>query len=361
VAIEATTLTSGLLVAFYWDRRALEAGYKYLLLLTIGITFALFGCVLLYAGAAATNQLAGGSALLISEIRKVVLFVPKRTAAITIAFLVIGFGTKAGIAPFHPWLPDAHAEAPTPISVLLSGVMIKMAVYAMARTVSIFYPSWHQVTLFMVVLGTFTMLLGIILAMAQDDLKRLLAYSSVSQMGYVLVGIGLGTYLGCYGGLYHLLNHALYKSLLFMCVGAVIYATGARRITELSGVRKQMPITSACFLLGALAIAGFPPLNGFWSKLTVYLALAKAGMWWAAIIAILTSILTMVVMLRAGYRVFWGEPRNGPAVVATREVPALMWVPMIVLAVLCGLFGIWPQGPYPLLDPAAKVLATLGR
>ncbi|HKM82327.1 MAG TPA: proton-conducting transporter membrane subunit [Candidatus Acidoferrum sp.] len=362
VAIEATTLTSGLLVAFYWDRRALEAGYKYLMLLTIGITFALFGCVLLYAGAAATHKLAGGSALLISDIRNVVPFIPSRTAAITIAFLVIGFGTKAGIAPFHPWLPDAHAEAPTPISVLLSGVMINMALYAMARTVSIFYPAWPQVTVFIVVLGTFSMLLGIILALAQDDLKRLLAYSSVSQMGYVLVGIGLGTYLGCYGGLFHLLNHALYKSLLFMCVGAVIYATGVRRIAQLGGLRKQMPITSACFFLGALAIAGFPPLNGFWSKLTVYLALARAGMWWAAVIAILTSFLTMVVMLRAAYRVFGGEPRSSEtSVLAAREVPALMWFPMVVLAAMCGLLGIWPQGPYPLLDRAAKVLATLGR
>ena len=132
VAIEATTLTSGLLVAFYWDRRALEAGYKYLMLLTIGITFALFGCVLVYAAAAATKQLSGGNALLISEVRTVVHFIPGGTAAFAIAFLVIGFGTKAGIAPFHPWLPDAHAEAPTPISVLLSGVMIKMALYAMA-------------------------------------------------------------------------------------------------------------------------------------------------------------------------------------------------------------------------------------
>lgn len=362
VAIEATTLMSGLLVAFYWDRRALEAGYKYLMLLTIGITFALFGCVLLYAGAAATNKLAGGSALLISDIRNVVPFIPRRTASITLAFLLIGFGTKAGIAPFHPWLPDAHAEAPTPISVLLSGVMIKMALYALARTVSIFYPSWPQITIFIVVLGTFTMLLGIILALAQDDLKRLLAYSSVSQMGYVLVGIGLGTYLGCYAGLFHLLNHALYKSLLFMCVGAVIYATGVRRVTELGGIKKQMPITSACFLLGALAIAGFPPLNGFWSKLTVYLALAEAGMWWAVFIAILTSILTMVVMLRAAYRVFWGEPHsNGTNALATREVPALMWVPMVVLSAMCGLLGIWPQMPFPLLDRAAKVLATLGR
>jgi hydrogenase-4 component F len=362
VAIEATTLTSGLLVAFYWDRRALEAGYKYLMLLTIGITFALFGCVLVYAAAAATKRLGGASALLISDVRNVVQFIPSGTAAIAIAFLVIGFGTKAGIAPFHPWLPDAHAEAPTPISVLLSGVMIKMALYAMARTVSIFYPAWPQVTVFIVALGTFTMLLGIILALTQNDLKRLLAYSSVSQMGYVLVGIGLGTYLGCYGGLYHLLNHALYKSLLFMCVGAVIYATGARRISELGGLRNRMPITSACFFLGALAIAGFPPLNGFWSKLTVYLALARAGLWWAAGIAILASILTMAVMVRAAYRVFWGDWRSSSTPeLSVREVPALMWVPMVVLAALCVLLGIYPQAPYPLLDRAAAVLATLAR
>ncbi|HZO99635.1 MAG TPA: proton-conducting transporter membrane subunit, partial [Terriglobia bacterium] len=307
VAIEATTLTSGLLVAFYWDRRALEAGYKYLMLLTIGITFALFGCVLLYASAAATNKLGGMSALLISDIRHVVQFIPRGTAAITIAFLVIGFGTKAGIAPFHPWLPDAHAEAPTPVSVLLSGVMIKMALYALARTVSIFYPTWPQVTIFIVGLGCFTMLLGIILALSQNDLKRLLAYSSVSQMGYVLAGIGLGTYLGCYGGVFQLVNHALYKSLLFMCVGAVLFVTGERRISELGGLRSAMPITSACFFLGALAITGFPPLNGFWSKLTIYLALARAGLWWAAIIAVLASILTMVVMIRAGCKVFWGN------------------------------------------------------
>ncbi len=362
VAIEATTLTSGLLVAFYWDRRALEAGYKYLMLLTIGITFALFGCVLLYASAAATNKLDGGSALLISDIRHVVQFIPGGTAAITIAFLLIGFGTKAGIAPFHPWLPDAHAEAPTPISVLLSGVMIKMSLYALARTVSIFYPAWPQVTIFIVALGTFSMLLGIILALTQNDLKRLLAYSSVSQMGYVLVGIGLGTYLGCYGGLYHLLNHALCKSLLFMCVGAVMYATGARRISELGGLRNKMPITSACYFVGALALAGFPPLNGFWSKLTIYLALARAGMWWAAGVAILASILTMVVMVRAGYRVFWGNLPTGSASSPNlKEIPARMFVPMMILAAICVLFGIYPQVPYPLLDRAAGVLATLGR
>jgi len=358
VAVEATTLTSGFLVAFYWDRRSLEAGYKYLMLLTIGITFALVGCVLTYAGAVATGGLTGGEALLISKVRGVAHLIAPGTALVAVAFLVVGFGAKAGVAPFHPWLPDAHAEAPTPISVLLSGVMIKMAAYALARTVSIFYPSWPTLTVFLVGLGVFTMVLGIVMALVQDDLKRLLAYSSVSQIGYVVAGLGLGTYLGCYGGLYHLLNHAVIKALLFMCVGALIYATGARRISELAGMRERMPVTSACFLIGALAIAGLPPFNGFFSKLTVYLALARAGMWWAAVLAIATGLLTMVVLLRAARTVFWGHPA---AVLAAREVPATMWVPMVVLAVACFVLGVMPQAPYPLLDGAATALATLGR
>jgi hydrogenase-4 component F len=362
VAVEATTLTSGLLVAFTWDRRALEAGYKYLMLLTIGITFALFGCVLIYAAGAATGKLTGAGALLVSELRTVAGLIPSGTALIAVAFLIVGFGTKAGIAPFHPWLPDAHAEAPTPISVLLSGVMIKMAVYALARTVSIFYPAWPELALFAVALGVFSMVLGIVLALAQDDLKRLLAYSSVSQMGYVLAGIGLGTYLGCYGGLFHLLNHAVFKSLLFMTVGALIYSTGARRISELGGLARKMPITSACFVIGAVAIAGLPPLSGFMSKLTVFLALARSGMWWGAAVAILVGLLTTVVLLRAASAVFWAEPVESSTPAApVREVPPSMWVPMVVLAAASVVLGVVPQIAYPLLDRAADVLATLGR
>ena len=207
---------------------------------------------------------------------------------------------------------------------LLSGVMVKMALYALARTVSIFYPPWPQVTIFLVALGVFTMLFGITLAFTRNDLKGLLGHSSVSQIGCVLAGVG--SYLGCYGDLFHLLNHTLCKSLLFMSVGAVIWSTGARRISELGGLRTRMPVTSVCFFLGALAIAGFPPLHGFWSKLTVYLALARAGLWWAAIAAIVASILTMVVMSRAASRVFWGKCKAADAYSSNvKEVPARMW------------------------------------
>jgi hydrogenase-4 component F len=361
VAVVATTLTSGLLVAYFWDRRALEAGYKYLMLLTIGITFALFGCVVVYAAGASTGGLTGREALLISELREIAGLIPRHTALLAVALLIIGFGTKAGLAPFHPWLPDAHAEAPTPVSVLLSGVMIKVAIYALARTVTIFFPAIPQLTVFAVALGAFTMVLGVVLALAQDDLKRLLAYHSVSQMGYVLAGIGLGTYLGVYGGLFHLVNHALFKALLFMAAGAVIYATGARRVSELGGLARQMPLTCLAFLVGGLSIAGFPPFNGFMSKLTVYLALAEAGMWWAVAAAILASILTMVAILRKAYLVFWAAPAGDPDRWGeVREVPPTMWIPMLILALLCLLLGAVPGVAYGFLDAAAPLLATLG-
>jgi len=357
VAVEATTIASGLLVAFYWDRRGLEASYKYLMLLTVGITFALFGCVLLYS--ASSPHLEGVNALLISNIKGVAGLFPRSIAIMAMAFLIVGFGTKAGIAPFHPWLPDAHAEAPTPVSALLSGVMLKMAAYALARTVTIFYTDFSPVTVFLITLGAFTMVLGIAMALVQDDLKRLLAYSSVSQMGYVIMGIGFGTYLGVYGGLFHIINHAICKALLFMCVGAVIYAAGSRQISELGGLSRRMPVTSACFFIGVLGISGMPPMNGFMSKITIFMAGAQAGYWWATMIAMFTGILTLVALSHAAWAVFWGHPAKGNSRNDTKEVPAAIWSGMVVLAALTIFLGVYPQSLYPLLNAATKALAPL--
>lgn len=362
VAVEATTLASGLLVSYYWDKRALEAGYKYLMLLTVGLTFALFGCVLLYAAAAATGKITSANALLLSELTGVGHLIPAGTAMMTVAFLVVGFGTKAGIAPFHPWLPDAHAEAPTPISVLLSALMIKVAAYALARTVSMFYTTTPALSVFIVAMGAFTMVVGIVMALAQDDLKRMLAFSSVSQMGYIVAGLGLGTYLGIYGGLFHLFNHTVFKSLLFLCIGALIYSTGGlRRISQMSGMSKLTPITALCFFVGALSIGGFPPFNGFMSKFTIFLALIDKGMIWAAIIGMVTSLLTITCLVRAAYSVFWGNTRvegvtgnPGP-----QEVPVSMWSGMVFLAGLSLLIGLYPALIYPILNSATQCILKI--
>ena len=357
VAIEASTIASGLLVGFYWDKRALEAGYKYLMLLTVGITFSLFGCVMVYAAAA--NIPGGRSGLLLSDLRSVAGLFPATTVALASAFLIVGFGTKAGIAPFHPWLPDAHAEAPTPVSALLSGVMLKVAIYAMVRTVSMFYPNFPPVAMFALALGVFTLVLGDLMALAQDDLKRMLAYSSVSQMGYVLMGFGIGTQLGIYAGLFHLLNHALAKSLLFFAAGAVIYSTGARAISDLGGLAKKMPVTSFCFFVGALAISGMPPFNGFQSKLALFVAGASAGHWWAVIFGMAGSLITLVVLAKAAKAVFWGKMSDQVAGAGVREAPLTICATMVILAALCLGIGIYPKSVYVPLKAASAAVQTV--
>ncbi len=214
--------------------------------------------------------------------------------------------------------------------------------------------------MFIVVLGSFTMLLGGVMALAQDDLKRLLAYSSVSQMGYVIVGLGFGTYLGVYGGLFHLVTHAAPKGLLFLSVGAVIYATSARSISQLGGLGKRMPLTAICFFIGMFSIAGMPPFAGFMSKLTIFLAGAGVGMWAAVGVGVFASLLTLVVVFRAGQAVFWGTARSGPVdQEAVREVPASLCLAMVALAGICLLLGVYPQLAYPLLDRASLSIASV--
>jgi hydrogenase-4 component F len=361
VIIEATTLASVILVAFYWNRNALEAGYKYAMLLTVGITFALFGCILLYSGASPYIP-SGVNPLKITEIAKISGKIPKSVVLLSLALLLAGFGTKSGIIPFHTWLPDAHAEAPTPVSALLSGVMIKVGVYALIRTVTVFYPVYPEtIKLFIVVLGILTMLVGIFMALMQDDLKRLLAYSSVSQMGYIVAGLGVGTYLGIYGGLFHLLNHTLFKALLFLCVGAISSVAGTRLIHRLGGLGKKMPMTALCFFVGAFAIGGLPLFNGFTSKLTIFLACAKAGMLWATVLAILTSLLTLFCLLHAAYRVFMGKGMGAtnPANEEIKEVSALMWGAMLVLALLCFIIGVYPQIVFPVLNESTRAISAM--
>ena len=361
VIIEGTTLASVILVAFYWNRNALEAGYKYAMLLTVGITFALFGCILLYSGASPHIQ-SGLNPLKITEIAKISGKIPKSVVLLSLALLLAGFGTKSGIIPFHTWLPDAHAEAPTPISALLSGVMIKVGVYALIRTVTVFYPVYPEsIKLFIVVLGILTMLVGIFMALMQDDLKRLLAYSSVSQMGYIVAGLGVGTYLGIYGGLFHLFNHTLFKALLFLCVGAVSSVTGTRLIHRLGGLGTKMPMTALCFFVGAFAIGGLPLFNGFMSKLTIFLACAKAGMLWATVFSVFASLLTLFCLLHAAYRVFMGKGVDAPhqAHEEIKEVSPLMWGGMFVLALLCFVIGVYPQMVFPILDSSARAIASM--
>jgi len=359
IAVEATTLSSAFLVAFAWDKRATEAGFKYLLLLTVGITFALFGCVLLYSVTAAhpggqinpmsISEIAANAGLLASVS-------PSAVIAATI-LLLVGFGTKAGLVPLHAWLPDAHSEAPAPVSVLLSGIVIKVGAYAMIRCTLPFMAHVPGLSTALIGLSAVGMIWGIAACAVQDDLKRLLAYSSLSQIGYVLMGIGLATPLGVFGGLFHMLNHALAKGLLFFAAGSVEEGAGGRSLTRLSGLRAHMPITSMVFFVGALALGGMPGLNGFLSKLTIFMAAAQQGLWVAMIAAVVTGLLTLVVLVRTATNLFLGRPGQKQYAHA-QEVPALMWGAMAVLALLCALIGVYPPVADALVGPAAEAIAS---
>lgn len=360
VSLEATTLSSAFLVTFYWQRESMEAGYKYLLLISVGVTLALLGCVLIYA--AAVPLLPGQNVLLLTEIGKIAKLMPESVVLIACAMFVAGFGTKAGLIPFHAWLPDAHAEAPVPVSALLSGVVINIGAYALARTVTIFAPYYGAVVIFVAILASVSMVIGIVMALVQDDLKRLLAYSSISQIAYVIEGLGLGTYLGIYGGLFHLVNHTIVKAMLFLCAGALLYATGTRKISELGTVAKKMPVTAFCFFVGSLSISGLPPFNCFMSKLTLFLALGDRGLLWAAIIGIVTGILTVACFVRATSRIFWRKPvvADNPGIII-KKVPLLMQASMMILALASILLGIYPHLIYPMLNSATNsILRILG-
>jgi formate hydrogenlyase subunit 3/multisubunit Na+/H+ antiporter MnhD subunit len=360
VTLEGSTLSTVYLVAFDWQRRSLEAGFKYLLLISVGMISSLLGGILLYC--------VSGDAvpLFLSRLGGKVPEFPRTIALVSCGLFIAGFGTKAGLMPFHAWLPDAHAEAPAPISVLLSGVVIKMGAYALVRTVVVFAPQYREVVVLMAVIGSVTMILGIIMALAQDDLKRLLAYSSVSEMGFIVAGLGLGTYLGLFGGLFHLVNHTIMKGLLFFCAGTLLYAGGSRKISELKLIPKKMVVTGFCFFVAALAIGGMPPFNGFLSSLTLFLALGESDLFWASLILIAASFLTAVALVWAGYRIFWTKPvpelvlvPANPGARSAQEVPALMGGGMLFLAILCILLGVYPQLIYPLLDSAVKGILAL--
>jgi hydrogenase-4 component B len=291
-------------------------------------------------------------------------------AATALFFLALaGFGLKAGVMPLHFWLPGAHANAPSHVSAMLSGVLLKMGIYGLVRFLSLLPDppgAWGGLILF---LGGVSGLLGVVFAIGQHDLKRLLAYHSVENIGIILMGLGLAmlgrsagrpewVVLGLAGCLLHVWNHFLFKSLLFLCAGGVVHGAHTREIDRLGGLARAMPWTAAMFLVGTLAICGLPPLNGFVSELFVYLGLlrtvAPEGNSTAVLAApVLAAIgaLALACFVKAYGAVFLGHPRTRGAAHA-REAPAAMKGPMGVLAALCALIGLAPVLVGPLLDAA---------
>jgi multicomponent Na+:H+ antiporter subunit D len=272
--------------------------------------------------------------------------VGNKVVPLATVFLIVGFGMKAAIVPFHAWLPDAHPSAPAPISAMLSGLIIKcLGIYALSRLLFCVLGMTPVLSSILLFLGALSMGAGAFLAIGQQDFKRLLAYSSLSQIGYIIFGLGLGTPLGVLGGLLHLFNHSVGKSLLFLTAGSVEYATGTRDLDQLGGLSQKMPVTGRAALAGAMSIAGIPPFGGFWSKLIIIFAAVQAGRFGYAAWAVLAGVLTLGYLTKAMKQVFLGAlPERWKAV---EEVPIPMQAAMVALSVLCLAGGL-------LLIPALK-------
>ncbi len=285
-----------------------------------------------------------------------------------------GFGLKAGIMPLHLWLPSTHAAAPSHVSALMSGVLLKMGILGFVRLLSWVPdpPFWWGATF--LVVGALSGILGVAFALGQHDLKRLLAYHSIENIGIILLGLGLGTLgkstghpviqvLGYAGALLHVLNHSLFKGLLFLAAGSIAEAMGTRDLERMGGLGRRMPWTAAAFLAGSWAICGLPPLNGFVSEWFIYLGSFRAlGFFrWPWSLAILTALaiigaLALACFAKAYGAVFQGLPRT-PAAAAGHEAPRSMLVPMGILAGACALIGLAPMLVAPALD---RVVAALG-
>ncbi|MHC1711264.1 MAG: hydrogenase 4 subunit F [Solidesulfovibrio sp.] len=306
VAVEGTTLASALLVAFYFNQAALEAAWKYVMICTVGICLALLGTILLYSAQVS----AGGAehALDWATLKALAPSLDPRTVKMAFIFILIGYGTKAGLAPMHTWLPDAHSQAPSPVSGLLSGALLSCALYALIRNLVIVEgaigPEFPQTVLLCV--GVLSILIAIPFVLTQHDLKRLLAYSSVEHMGLVTLGLGIGTPLAVYAAILHIVNHAAAKSALFYIAGSISQDYRTKDIKGIHGVATVAPLLATLFVLGVMVITGLPPFNIFLSKFMIINALFDGRHWLLGSLILLLLTGVFAGMMRYGLRMSFG-------------------------------------------------------
>jgi formate hydrogenlyase subunit 3/multisubunit Na+/H+ antiporter MnhD subunit len=339
IAWEIMSLSSFFLVIFESNKKeVISAGLNYLVTMHVSFLFLLFGFIALSAKGAMSD--------------------------IIFLLLFIGFGIKAGFIPFHNWLPKAHPAAPSHISGIMSGVMIKTGIYGILRALTLVGIPSLKISYFVLFISVISALFGVLYAIAQHDLKRLLAYHSIENIGIIGIGIGIGmlglaynndvvAIIGFSGGTLHILNHAIFKQLLFFAAGAVYTKAHTKNIEKLGGLIKPMPFTAGLFLVASIAITGLPPLNGFISEFLIYLGLlnglsinsSTALMVFALSIAGLAMVGTMALLCftKAFSIVFLGAPRHEKSAAVKEEVPATMLVPMAFLAFLTFVIGLFPQ------------------
>ena len=361
IMVEILTFAAVALTAFRNTAKgALEAAFKYLVVGSIGSTCILVGTSMLYAQAHTLN---------LAQLAQVIPGNLNTATKVAFALLFVGFGTKAFIVPFHPLAADAHGAAPASISVMISGVLTKSGIYGIIRLTYFLFQTMSLGTMqfLLVFIGSLSMFICVTMALAQHDFKRLLAFHSISQIGYVLTAVGLCTALGVSAGLYHAMNHTLFKGLLFLAAGAVLHETGTTDLGKLGGLSKKMPHTTVLFLIGAFSISGIPPFNGFASKWMIYQATyqkavesGNIGFLLVTIIALVTSVLTLASFVKVSQSVFFGQlPKELENV---KEVPFGMRLAMGIFALLCVLTGLFPNLVTTYItEPAARAVFSVAQ
>jgi multicomponent Na+:H+ antiporter subunit D len=335
VFLEISSLSSYVLVSLGKDRRALTAAFRYLIMGTIGATFFVIGVGLLYVMTGTLN-LADLTALLPTVEGRTTIYV-------AFAFITIGMGLKAAIFPLHQWLPNAYCYAPSVVSTFLSATATKVSIYVLLR---FFFTVFGRDLAFgfeptgpaLMIVAVLGMLTASTVALFESNAKRLFAYSSVAQIGYIVLGISLATVPGITAAILHLFNHALIKGALFMCLGAAFLRTGSVRIDDLAGLGKQMPWTSAAFVAGGLSLIGVPLTTGFISKWVLVDATLLNGRWYMAVIVLVTSLLAIGYVWRVVEAIYFRpRPENASTVI---EAPLGMLVPIWILVAANLYFGI---------------------
>ena len=353
VFLEISSISAYALIATGPDRRALHAAYKYLIMGSIGATFIVIGIGMMYVMTGTLNMV---------DLAQRLPEVSSRTVSVAFAFLTVGISLKLALFPLHLWLPDAYTFAPSTVTAFLASTATKVAVYMLVRFFfTIFGPTFSlEVMTFQWVLlplALIAILSASMTAIYQMNVKRLLAYSSVAQIGYMALGISLASVPGLTAGLLHLFNHAIMKAALFMSMGAVMYQVGSVRIEAMRGLGRKMPWTMAAFVLGGLSLIGVPATVGFISKWYLVLAAVQAGLWVVAVLVLVGSLLAVVYIWKVVEAAYFHEFPGGFEV---KEAPLSMLLPIWALVVANLYFGLNATLTSGIATRAAEVLLGVG-
>ncbi len=345
MAIEATTLSSALLVGLYRKKQSIEAAWKYIMLCTVGITFALLGTfIMYYAGAGIVGASGEAGSLNWTDLMLSARLLNPATLRLAFILVVVGYGTKAGLAPIHNWLPDAHSEAPTPVSALLSGILLNCAFYGVMRFAAIVRISCGPVFVqdIMIAFGVASIVIASLFMLIQLGAKRLLAYSSIEHMGIISLSFGLGGIYGLYAALLHILNHAIAKPLMFFVTGRIHLVSHGARLDKVKGFLKISPLTGVLGFAGIAALAGVPPFNTFLSEFMMLKGLAAGSHWYIMAVFLAASGLVFFSLLKGFGGMLLGKPSLGPAPEGTlplrsrEEIRKKAWWPASVMMALLG-------------------------